>query len=328
MGLLRGVVQKALERYVPPRGVSARVSDIIANPKVKRGLLSRMDKGLAMGAGDWYDASELRNAFHTVLPADQADARFKLYMDMVAASSPQSTVPMNVRNASYYYKHAIDGTLPQEGKRNPNPYGHMAANDHQKNARYVDENGGWDALQNPKVASFVENLTGNELPVTVDTHAMRLPAIIAKDPRFLSGAFTLKKGEPSINPQKLFKAGELSLSDALDRPKFWAARPNNNEYGALEKYYQELAAKKGITPAQAQAAAWVGGGDITGVKSMGGTFMDFFKERAAITAQERGESVGKVIEDFITGKAPLLGIPLGAVALSQLDGSGEEDAYA
>lgn len=96
----------------------------------------------------------------------------------------------------------------------------------------------------------------------------------------------------------------------------------------IETLYQELAAKKGITPAQAQAGAWVGGGDLTGVKSMGGTFMDFFKERAAVTAQQRGESVGKVIEDFITGKAPLLGIPLGAVGLSQLDGSGGEDTYA
>lgn len=52
------------------------------------------------------------------------------------------------------------------------------------------------------------------------------------------------------------------------------------------------------------------------------------KERAALTAQERGEPVGKVIEDFITGKAPLLGIPIGAFALSQLDGADQEPAYA
>lgn len=326
--VLRGVEQRALERYVPARGISERVADLISNPKVKRGLLARIDKGLLEGAGDWYNSSDLRGRFVDELGDAEGARRFKLYMDMVAAASPRSAVPANVRNASYYYKQTLDDALPEIGDKNPQPYGHMAQRLHQQNARSVAGEG-WDALKNPKPASFVENLIGNELPVTVDTHATRLPAMLAKDPRWLATNVEEVGADGArvrMSPRKEFEQGSLSLSDAMDRPALWEPQPNKNEYAALETFYQELAAKKGVTPAQAQAGAWVGGGDLTGVKSMGGTFMDFFNQRVGETAKQTGKSANQVISDFINGKAPLLGIPLAAASavLAQLEDEADQ----
>jgi hypothetical protein len=300
------VSQVDLERYVPARGVPARVQDVMANKDVRDKMLQTILEGQQKGGANWYNADPLRDKFIENLGATAGNQAFRKYMDMVAATSPRSDVGTNVRNASYYYQKAMAGEpMPEVGTPNPQPYGHMAQRLHQMNAQRVAGEG-WDALNNPKPASFVENLVGNQAPVTVDTHAFRLPAIHAGDPRFLETAFQVNKDAPKQNIQKMVTSGEMPLDEALNRAAYWQAQPKENEYGAMEQYYKSLGKELGLSPAQTQASAWVGGGKLTGLASdESKPFLRFFQDRIYKTANELKMDPNDVMDRFIKGEMTL-----------------------
>jgi hypothetical protein len=317
LGEVPNVPQFDLPRNVPPRGVPQRTLDITNDPTVRDRMLETITQGQQLGGANWYNADPLRAAFNKEL-GSKGDEAFRKYMDMVAATSPRSEVGANARNASYYYSRLMQGEpMPAVGDKNPQPYGHLAQRLHQMNAERVAGEG-WDALNNPKPASFVENLTGNQQPVTVDTHAFRLPAILAQDPRFLETAFQVGKDAPKQNIQAMVASGEVPIADAAARPAWWQAQPKANEYGAMEKYYQGLGKDLGLTPAQTQASAWVGGGKLTGLASdESKPFLRFLEDRVDLTAEKRGVTTKQALRDFIRGKSPLLGFG-GAAAMGGL----------
>jgi hypothetical protein len=302
------VKQFGLDRYDPPRGVSSRVEDLIGNKRVEQKMLDIMDKGRSELKGDTFYYNEpLRQAFTDELGKKQGQSSFARYMDYVAGTSPRSKVPENARNASYYY------TLEKRGLPlpdvNPQPYGHMAQDLHRLNAEKIRSGEYLDPIRNPKPLSFSQNLQGNFEPGTIDAHAFKLPAMLSKDPRFISGSIKLEKGMPTINPSKMLASGEISMKDALQRPVYWASKPNANEYGAMEQYYQRLSRELGMAPAQGQGSAWAKGGEITGLGSVAGDpFMRAVENRVNITAAERGLSPAEALSQMIRGKAPLLGI--------------------
>jgi len=212
------VSQFDLPRYVPARGTPERVTDLASNPDVRDKMLEVVSRGQDMGGANWYNTDPLRDKFVQQLGEDAGDKAHRKYMDFVAATSPRSKVGENVRNASYYYGREMRGEgMPAVGERNPQPYGHMAQRLHQMNAERV-AGPGWDPLKNPKPASFVENLVGNQRPATVDTHAFRLPSILAQDPRFLETAYQASKDAPKMNIQKMVNSGEMTMEDALKTP--------------------------------------------------------------------------------------------------------------
>jgi hypothetical protein len=273
---------------------------------VKDKMADVISEGQRMGGANWYNTDPLLEKFVQQLGPDAGQKAYRKYMDFVAATSPRSDVGTNIRNASYYYGRDMRGEgMPAVGDRNPQPYGHMAQRLHQMNAERV-AGPGWDPLNNPKPASFVENLAGNQEPVTVDTHAFRLPAILAQDPRFLETAYQASKDAPKLNIQKLVQSGNMSIEDALKMPAYWQAQPKANEYGAMERYYKPIGRELGMTPAQTQASAWVGGGKLTGLASdESKPFMRFFDDRVMKTARETGMDPKDVLRNFISGKAPL-----------------------
>jgi hypothetical protein len=310
------VPQVDLPRNIPPRGVPARMLEITNDPAVRNQMLEVIAQGQQMGGANWYNTEPLRAAFNKEL-GSKGDAAFRKYMDMVAATSPRSDVGSNARNASYYYSRAMQGEpMPAVGDRNPQPYGHMAQRLHQMNAERV-AGPGWDPLNNPKPASFVENLVGNQAPVTVDTHAFRLPAILGRDPRFLETAFQVAKDAPKQNIQAMVASGELPMGEVANRAAYWQAQPKANEYAAMENYYKSLGKELGLTPAQAQASAWVGGGKITGLASdESKPFLRFLEDRIEKTAEKTGKSKKDVLKQFIRGQLPLLsvgGLAMGSV---------------
>lgn len=271
------VPQFNLERYQPPRGVPEATQQLASKSNINR-INKVVDQGAKMGGLEWYNTEPLRQAFLEELgPQGQGD--YARYLDYVAATSPRSNVGTNARNASYYY------TLDKQGEPLPNPdvaplpqpYGHIAQRLHIQNAENIRDNGGIPVLQNPKPASFSQNLQGNQTPVTVDTHNVRLIGL----PRDL---------------------------------------PAKNEYGFLEAMQQKQAAKKGMTPAQYQASAWIGGGDQTGLASSADPFVKVLEQRIQKTADARGVTPAEVLRQFIRGKAPLLsgaGIGAGGAALDR-----------
>jgi hypothetical protein len=300
------VKQFDLPRNVPARGIPARVSDLMSNKDVFDKAMAVIHKGRQLGGERWYNADPLRLAFMKENGPEKGDQMFRKYMDFVAATSPRSKVGANVRNASYYFsRHASGHGLPDVGDKNPQPYGHLAQRLHQMNAHRVAGEG-WDPLNNPKPASFAQNLMGNQAPATVDTHAFRLPAILSRDPRFLETSFQSSPDKPKQNIQKMVESGELSPEDAAKRAAYWQAMPKENEYGAMEQYYKRLARESGITPAQAQAAAWVGGGHITGLASdESKPFMGFVQDRIMKTAGDTNMEPKDVLRKFVRGEMPL-----------------------
>lgn len=300
------VKQFDLPRNVPARGVPPRVSDLMSNKDVFDKAMEVIHKGRQLGGERWYNADPLRLAFMKENGPEKGDQMFRKYMDFVAATSPRSEVGANVRNASYYFaRHAAGHGLPEVGEKNPQPYGHLAQRLHQMNAHRVAGEG-WDPLNNPKPASFAQNLMGNQAPATVDTHAFRLPAILSRDPRFLETSFQSSPDKPKQNIQKMVESGELSPEDAAKRAAYWQAMPKENEYGAMEGYYKRLAQESGITPAQAQAAAWVGGGHITGLASdESKPFMGFMQDRIMKTAGDTNMEPKDVLQKFVRGEMPL-----------------------
>ena len=69
------------------------------------------------------------------------------------------------------------------------PYGHKMQQAHVSGYKGLDEPGAGGTLNpetQPKRSSFVENLGGNQDPVTVDKHNLRLIGMLSQDPRFLN----------------------------------------------------------------------------------------------------------------------------------------------
>ena len=359
--LQSGVPQVAMERWVPPRGVSPRLTEALQNQNVREGVLGSIDRGIELGADKWYHNEPIRQAFVRELGEDAGNAAFTRYMDHVAATSPRSDVPTNIRNASYQYMHALQSKdLPNTL---PYPYGHVAQNLHRQNYEMLTAPrpqgvgadvvqpthnfGNWDVFQNPKPASFSQNLQGNLVPGTMDTHAFRNIGIRSEDPRFLETSLSAKykvgsdPGKDTIvsrfgertgpdkftfRPQKLLKEGRLSLDEAKDIPYFWAAKPNPNEYAAAENFYRDLGQQRGLPTADAQAAAWAGGGDVTGLgTSAVHTFPEMMNERVLFTAKMRNEDPQKTLRDFIRGKRPLLSI--GGAAGAGMGALAAQDSY-
>jgi hypothetical protein len=132
------VPQFDLPRNVPPRGVPARVTDLVNDPGVRDKMLETIQSGVEKGGDKWYNADPLREEFMNILGKDAGDAAFRRYQNMVAATSPRSDVGTNVRNASYYYQRLMNGEGPPAvGDKNPQPYGHMAQRLHQMNVERV-----------------------------------------------------------------------------------------------------------------------------------------------------------------------------------------------
>lgn len=284
LGEVPDVPQFNLERYVPPRGVPERTQALAAPENVAR-VNDVVQRGVGMGGREWYNTDPLRERFVGELGADAGPAAYQQYLDLIAATSPRSKVAENVRNASYYHSLAQQGEpLPHRIMKDngtwtvaeplPSPYGHIAQGLHVQNAENVLQNGGWPVLQNPKPASFSQNLAGNQMPVTIDTHNARL------------WGMTDSKGRPVDMPAK-------------------------TEYGWLEQLQQQQAGNMGLTPAQYQAAAWLGGGAETGLKSAPDPFLKVLEDRVRHTAKKRGEDPEMTLRRFITGESPLLSIPAG-----------------
>ena len=346
--------QVALERVAPPRGVSPRMQRALENPDVTEGVRGSIQSGVDIGADRWYHTDPIRQAFIQELGPELGAQRFERYMDYVAATSPRSDVSTNIRNASYYYTR--DGQpLTKEDLRYP--YGHVAQNLHLQNAATI-QSGGFNVLQNPKPASFSQNLQGNLTPVTVDTHAFRNIAMRTRDPEFLETSISVpnKTGRSAANlsedeqalltmaqrygevspdgskivfrPQRLYQEGRLNMDDALKIPSFWASKPRDNEYGAAEQLYSRLGQGFNLPPADTQAAAWAGAGDLTGLASPPTrTFPQLFNERVEYTARMRGEDPQETLRAMIRGQRPLLGIGAGGLVAPGLLGAGSPEGY-
>jgi hypothetical protein len=317
-----------LERNVPKQP-SARLTDALVNPQVGQTLRETVEQGIAAMPESWYRTSPLYERFVAEYGAD-APKVYQQFMQSVAATSPRNPVPQNIKTASLYNWMTRQGIpFPQTP---PPGYGNIAQKHHRENTlKFLA--GTYDIPNKPKPPSFAENLLGNELPVTADTHNFRMLGIAAEDPRFLASSVQIpkldaagnvvknKKGEIQydyLKPREMYKSGELTMDEALNRPAFWDSAPSAaTEYGPYETWQQKQAAEMGISPARWQETMWVGGGEKTGLASPPEPFLATLAARIHYTAAKMGTTPEKVLDLFVKGQIPLLGLGAGAAVMSQ-----------
>jgi hypothetical protein len=296
--------QKALA-YASPRRVPDRMLDLINNSNVRSRMLDTIDRGVEMGADQWYDTRPLLAAFIAELGPEEGQTAFRRFIDFNAATSPRSDVATQIKRASLFYGADRAGEsrpVPPEG------YGHFAGGVHRQLMDRMDD-GGFSPITGPKTASYAENLAGNHEPVTIDSHALALPSIFSADPRFLkNGKNPVTFEGEQFNPRQAYHMGLIDIDEALEQPSWWGGKGLDSEYGALADYYKSLGKERGLTGPQAQAAAWVGGGDITGVQSGADPFLKHLVDRIRETAEQRGQSFEQALSEMIRGKGPLLGL--------------------
>ena len=82
-----------LPRFNPPKGVSQRVQDLIANPDVRSQMLEGMRRGMDVGA-PWYNAQPAIQPAIDALGSDEAGrAAFSRLQDFMGATSNVNPVP-------------------------------------------------------------------------------------------------------------------------------------------------------------------------------------------------------------------------------------------
>lgn len=289
------VAQRALPRAEPPaRGIPDYI-ERIAEPQNLRRMNEYVERGLDMGAGDWYNTMPLRDEFISELGEADGQAAFDRFIDMVGATSSQSRTPVNARNASYYYMRDRQGN-PLTTMSDPpeSPYGHYTQRNHMMQSGNIVEGRGLSSTQNPKIASFAENLRGNYEPLTIDIHNSRA----------------------------------MGLTNASGKPM---DTPNPAHYAFLEDLQAQQARDVfGIEPARYQSAMWVGAGDETGLASPPDPFLAVLESRVMHTADQTGIDPQTVLRRFIRGEMPLLSVGGGGLltmAAGDQDPNAQLEAY-
>lgn len=306
-----------LARYTPPRGVPERTQDLLYNSDVHNGLIAIIEAGKGMGAAGWPNTTPLREEWTKELGSNGVTALRK-YLDYVAATSPKSELGSNIRNASLYYHLDMSGKkLPRVGEANPPPFGHIAQRHHQGHAQRVGDGIPFDPIRNPKPASHAENLSGNYAPIAIDTHAFRLPAMVARDERFLKTWYRANKNDPVRNIQAEVRRGDLSMDEAINNPAYWQEYPRPSEYAAMEQLWKRLAEDARLAPAQAQSAAYLVGTNIAGSSSAHfPSFVEALQHRIYKKAKKEKMDPPDVRSRFIRGQMPLIsGAGLGGAAV-------------
>jgi hypothetical protein len=339
------VPQGPMDRIDPSagrrKGLPAHVEEITTDPELRAKLRTVAEAGLKAGGAYWYNADPMRADFIKELGPVEGDKQFTRYMNIISAVSAGSEVGQNARTASYYLNRERAGNPVQSPLDLEKPYGHKLRNTQFAGYRDItdpdilgdvawnhygqdkppkdtnlpyDPNVALDSQGRPKRASFGANLSGNQDPVTVDKHNMRLIGMLSQHPEMLNTTtkadadypeLNIKKGE-SRNWRQEVQNGNIPMETALQYPHMWQEVPKPNHYSAYEDMQKGLAKEMGISPAQLQAALWVGGGRVTGLKSLPTSFMGIVENRIARTAEARGVDKSEAWREFIRGGRPLL----------------------
>jgi hypothetical protein len=96
-------------------------------------------------------------------------------------------------------------------------------------------------------------------------------------------------------------------------PVFWKQGGfKDTEYGTVENMMQnQIANKLGLDPAIAQESRWFGLGELTGLKTGAGDWLDNYEKQAAYSAQQLGKELTrkeqqKYVVDAFAGREKLL----------------------
>lgn len=300
-------------REPKPDSDAARIMELAGSRKVQNTINKAVERGVSgenrNATLNWYNTEPLRERFHDLYKGEGSpdDAYLKL-MQAVGTTSPQNQVLPNAAEATQIYQRLMRGQdIPRDG----DGLSGVAA---KGKAVLSRKKFGLEPGYNPKDAQktefFGRSLAGDDSKVVVDSHAMRGLAMPTKDPRYLGGSVRYKAdhgGYENFNPREMVASGEMSMADALKSPTYWLSAPTDATYRYAAKPYERAAEKFGLSPGQAQAAAWYGNSDLTGVATMPKTFNELFEMRLRTNAQNLNMDPEELLRRVINGEEHLLG---------------------
>ena len=277
-GVPSDVEQQPLWRWISPKGPSETGQRVLDDKAVWKKIDEWAARGTKEGGLDWYNVQPFKDAFIEELGPKVGGERFKLWADLMAASSPRTSVPQNAKIASYFYNELVNGRpvpvrVPKPGggfqldRPMPEGYGSMAQILHAYNVDNLVREGGWSPAMlraNPKPPSFSENIQGNLRPYTIDAHMTRAT-------------------------------------------KYGADRPTDADYPFLEQRFIERANKMGLESGQHQASAWLGVPEtVTKVRPESrASLLEQIERVITSTADQLGTTKPKAMKQFIRAKTPL-----------------------
>jgi hypothetical protein len=317
--------------------VPVRERTLSYNEPAYHQLLSWAKNGMTEEALVWYNMEQLRGKFTDALGDEKGNAQFNKFMDLVAATSAGAKTDANLKIASYYFTRDAQG-LPTIMPPKGSGYGHKAQNLHFDNAQGLLESGeGLDPIENPKRYTFGENLKGNQNYATIDTHFMRAVGIASHDPSYITERLADVKGAAkpdfvadedwnpkTFNPRQYVEDHDVPWEQVP--PQWFDSAPSKTNYLPLENSIgRRLAKDLGVTPAQAQAALWLGAGDRTGLGSKPLALIKVLDQRLGITANKRGITKQMALQDLLHGRQPLLQLAgaTGGAGLLSLGNNGD-----
>jgi len=225
-----------------------------------------------------------------------------------AATSPRSETLQNLRNASLLqYMRARGQPIDRETyDRLGNLRGYPMMGMHIDLADAFAA--GRESLdKNPKPTIFRQNVMGNLLDVTSDTHDIRSTLTILNDlyPGAIPPSF-LKPGARAryLEDPKIFSPA----SDVEDTLESVARNKVSRqvEYGPVSDVTRRASELLGVKPAEAQSMKWFAYGDRTGLASQPKTIIDLQNDLLDTTAQALGISPQEALRQYSRRKIPLL----------------------
>ena len=275
-----GVVQEAIPRIIPVRGLTPRMEAMLSDPKSIERQMDLFRIGQQKGGDAWYNTRPLLDVSQEFFGDDLGRHYWSDTMGVTSAMSPETKVRDEIIRGSYIRnfqkKH---GRMPERGMGEvPEGKGGLGAISLYSNMIPMAQDfqsgigiGKGLLGKADKVRSYAQNKLGNMAPSTGDVHMERI----------MMGPYTNVKNRQG-DPSKLQR-------------KF-----SNREYGAFEDRMSEVADRTGAASAGfAQPNIWVGGSDITGVSDFR-PWLQLYENEVMNTALMTGQKPRDVLRGILS----------------------------
>ena len=290
-----------------------RTAPITANaPAISAAIAERLypwvrDQDPRLG---FYDAGGIHGAL-TRMGIDPATIMPE-WAGQVAATSPLTSTPPNLRHASYllYRMGQNNPFLKEEFMRTGNPEGMGFMGSQLTNARKFAE-GAQNAGEAPKTFTFDQNVQGNLASPTIDTHNIQgtlyqfdqlHPGQVPPEWFSDAAAYERYRANGGFTPNRTIVQGDIN--DSLPTVQRGGVK-KQVEYGPMTTPWYGAAEQLGISPAQAQAGGWFNYGGVTGLRSPVRSMSQLFGDQVYDTARTLGISPERVLDWWSKKLIPL-----------------------
>jgi hypothetical protein len=248
--------------------------ELVSRPDNVKRMIRLFDKGAKEGGLSWYNTEPIRLKFIDEFGPEMGNNLFAKFMQLVASSSPKTSVTEDIRIAMTVYGrmmrasekgHSVNlSGIPglMERTHGPAIKDVLAATD-MSPAQGLTAATEYGAR--PKVVRFGENLRGNLEPIAVDTHNLK------------------------------------ALLEGQDLPTGF--KPPFYRYAELPQ--QKMAQQVDVPPAQFQSSVWVGAEDLTGVRDPR-PFIQVLEDRIKMNAELSGIKPEKWFKKWMRGEVPVV----------------------